>query len=103
VVWKERAKNRRKFSTPPIPINGNAVLQRKGDGNCHVYADGRWAILPSLLLADGGNLGISQWLSYTLLAVPSGCPIAFQSISQQLLVKTKQFLIIINEALFLHF
>jgi hypothetical protein len=28
-------------------------------------------------------LGISQQLSYTFLAVPSGCPTAFKSISQQ--------------------
>jgi hypothetical protein len=34
--------------------------------NCHVFADSRWAILPSLLLAGGGYLGISQGLSYTL-------------------------------------
>jgi hypothetical protein len=39
-------------------------------GNCHVFADSHWEILPSLLLADCGYFGISQRLSYTLLAVP---------------------------------
>ncbi len=62
-----------------------------------VLSNSRWEILPCLLLADGGNLGISQRLSYTLLAVPSGCPIAFVSISQRLLDKTEQFLSIFTE------
>jgi hypothetical protein len=35
---------------------------------------------------------ISQQLSYTLLALPNGCPIAFKSISQRLSAKTWQFL-----------
>jgi hypothetical protein len=74
----------------------------KNNGNCHFFASSRWAILPSLLLAEGGNLGISQPLSYNLLAV-RGCPIAFKSISQWLLAKTEQFLTISNEAVFLHF
>jgi hypothetical protein len=38
------------------------------------------------------SLGISQWLSHILSAVPRGCPTPFKSISQQLLAKTKQFL-----------
>jgi hypothetical protein len=36
-------------------------------------------------------LGISQRLSYTLLAVPSGYPTAFKSLSQRLLAKTWQY------------
>jgi hypothetical protein len=36
-------------------------------------------------------LGISQRLSYTLLAVPSSCSTAFKSISQRLSAKTWQF------------
>ncbi len=36
-------------------------------------------------------LGISQRLSYTLLAVPSGYPTAFKSISQWLSAKTWQY------------
>jgi hypothetical protein len=31
---------------------------------------------------------ISQQISYTLLAMPIGCPIAFKSISQRLSAKT---------------
>jgi hypothetical protein len=42
-------------------------------------------------------LGISQWLSNALLAVPSGYPITFKSISQRLLAKTEQFLSIFPE------
>jgi hypothetical protein len=48
-------------------------------------------------LADGVNLGISQQLSNTLLAEPSGCPITFESISQGLLAKTEQYLSIFLE------
>jgi hypothetical protein len=36
------------------------------NGNCDVFANSRWAILPALLLANSGNLGISQRLSNTL-------------------------------------
>ncbi len=54
------------------------------DGNCHVFANSLWAILPQFLLADVGYLGISQQLSHTLLTVPSDCPTAFKSISQGL-------------------
>jgi hypothetical protein len=36
-------------------------------------------------------LGISQQLSYTLLAEPSGCSTAFKSISQRLSAKMWQF------------
>jgi hypothetical protein len=84
------------------------------NGNCHIFADSRWAILPSLLIADCRYFGNfqaaflfplrrellrgysisskhSKQLSYTLLAVPSGCPIAFKKISQQLLAKKWQF------------
>ncbi len=38
----------------------------KRDGNCHVFANSHWEMLPALLLAGCGYLGISQWLSYTL-------------------------------------
>jgi hypothetical protein len=38
----------------------------KRDGNCHVFANSRWEILPPLLLAGCRYLGISQRLSYTL-------------------------------------
>jgi hypothetical protein len=90
------------------------------NGNCYVLANSRWAILPCLLMADGGNLGISQQLShtskncpeaiqlslgiaqqllFTLLAVPSGCPITFKSISQRLLAKTEQFVSIFPDGL----
>jgi hypothetical protein len=83
------------------------------NGNCHIFANSRWAILPPLLLANSGHLGISQRLSDTLqelprgfpiafgdfhqrlfdtlLAVLSGCPTAFKSISQRLSAKTWQF------------
>jgi hypothetical protein len=36
------------------------------NGNCHGFANRRWAILPPLLMAIGVYLGISQQLSYTL-------------------------------------
>jgi hypothetical protein len=48
-------------------------------------------------------VGISQWLSYTLSAVPSGSPIAFKNISQWLLAKTRRFLPIFLEAAFFTF
>jgi hypothetical protein len=54
-------------------------------------------MLSCVLLADGGNLGISKRLSNTPLAVPSACPITFKSISQRLLAKTEQFLSIFPE------
>jgi hypothetical protein len=75
-------------------------LFREKDGNCHVFANSCWEILPLLLLAGCGYsqrlfytlkeflrgcpiaFGHYQWLSYTLLAVPSGCSTAFKSISQ---------------------
>jgi hypothetical protein len=38
----------------------------KMDGNCHVFANSRWEILPPLLLAGWSYLGISQRLSNTL-------------------------------------
>jgi hypothetical protein len=92
----------------------------KGDGNCHVFANSRWAIQPPLLLADGGYFvipsgfpipfkncpdafqkpfNISQRLSNTLLAVPSGCPTAFESISQRLLAKMWQLPSLLSEGL----
>jgi hypothetical protein len=30
----------------------------KREGNCHIFANSRWAILPPLLLADCGYLGL---------------------------------------------
>jgi hypothetical protein len=42
-----------------------------------VFADSRRAVLKSLLLTDGGNLGISQRLSNTLQEFPRGYPITF--------------------------
>ncbi len=38
----------------------------KRDGNCHIFANSHWEILPPLLLAGCRYLGISQRLSYTL-------------------------------------
>jgi hypothetical protein len=43
----------------------NAVLLRKLTEIATFFANIRWAIVPSLLLADGGYLGISQRFSYT--------------------------------------
>jgi hypothetical protein len=60
-----------------IYVNRNAALWRKGMEICHVFANSRWAILPPLLLADSGFLGISQRLSCTLYELPRGFPIAF--------------------------
>jgi hypothetical protein len=56
------------FDLHVINVNRNAALKRKGmeNGNCHVFADSCWAILPSLLLAVRGYLGISQRRFYTL-------------------------------------
>jgi hypothetical protein len=71
MVWKERAKIGEdplrvfKIFHSSIEINRNTALENKRDGNCHV-SDSCWAILPSLLLAEGGNLDISPQLSYTL-------------------------------------
>jgi hypothetical protein len=42
------------------------VLQRKGMEICHIFANSRWAILPTLQLAESECLGISQQLSNTL-------------------------------------
>jgi hypothetical protein len=49
--------NKCKQKSGPLEIRG---------GNHHVFADNRWTVLPSLLLADGCYLGISQQLSNTL-------------------------------------
>jgi hypothetical protein len=38
----------------------------KINGNCHAFADSRWAMRPSLLLTDSEYLGISQCLSNIL-------------------------------------
>jgi hypothetical protein len=67
---------------------------------------GIWAF-PSAFLIHFKNcpeafqkpLGISQWLSYTLLAVSSGCSTDFKSISQWLLAKTWQFSTLFSEGL----
>jgi hypothetical protein len=88
-VWKERAKIGEdplrvlKFSTPCLNFNlynRNTELQKKGM-EIAMFLPIAAGPLPSLLLAQGRNLGISQRLSYKVLAVPSGCPIAFRSIS----------------------
>jgi hypothetical protein len=82
-------------------------LFRKNEKKLPLFADSRWAILPFLLLADCGylafltaflySLRLAQRLSnclrafsYTLLAVPNGCPIVFQSHFQRLSAKTLQ-------------
>jgi hypothetical protein len=48
-------------------------------------------------------LNISQQPSNNLLAAPTGCPIAFKSISQQRLMKAEQFLSIFLEVTFFTF
>jgi hypothetical protein len=51
-----------KFSTVPFTYNKNKQncgASEKRDGNCHLLAKSRWAILSCLLLADARNLGIS--------------------------------------------
>ncbi len=45
--------------------------------NCYVFADICCAILPPLLLADGGFFSISHQLSYTLKELHRVFPIAF--------------------------
>jgi hypothetical protein len=70
----------------------------------HLTNQNKFTVYSSTILVSGWlNMGISQRLPYTLFAVPSGCPIALPSISQRLLAKTEQFLIISNETVFLHF
>jgi hypothetical protein len=44
---------------------------------------------------------LSYWLKAGIWAFPSSGPIAFKSISKQLLAKSDQFLIILNEAVFI--
>jgi hypothetical protein len=56
-----------------------------------------------LPIAAGQFCLLSYWLKAGIWAFPSSCPIAFKSISQQLLAKSEQFLIILNEAVILHF
>jgi hypothetical protein len=72
------------------------------NGNCLFLADSCWAILPPLLLVGSGYLGISQQLSYTLLAVPNSYPTAFMSISQRLSAKPWQFLALFRTAFLLN-
>jgi hypothetical protein len=48
-----------------IDINRNAAPSEEMNGNCHVLANSHWAILPPLLLAGSGYLGISQRLPIT--------------------------------------
>jgi hypothetical protein len=95
-----------------INVNKNTTLQRKGMEITTFLpiAAGKFSLLSYWLVADiwafpsGFSipfencpeaaqypLGISQRLFYTLLAVLSGCPTAFKSISQQLSAKTWQF------------
>jgi hypothetical protein len=96
-------------------VNKNTALQRKGMeiATFLPIAAGKFSLLSFWLVADiwafpsGFStpfencpeaaqlpLGISQQLSYTFLAVLSGCPTAFKSISQRLSVKTWQFFIL---------
>jgi hypothetical protein len=53
-----------------IVFNGFLICffsaSEKKNGNWHIFAYNLWAILPFLLLADGGYLGISEPLSSTL-------------------------------------
>jgi hypothetical protein len=49
----------------------------KISGNRHIFVDNCWTVLNSLLLADGGNLGISQQLSNTIEEFPRAYLIAF--------------------------
>jgi hypothetical protein len=55
----ERLKNFPQLLQLLINVDRYILLHRKGDGNCHVFANRRWAILSPLLLDDSGNLGIS--------------------------------------------
>jgi hypothetical protein len=57
-------------------LNRNEAIQRKLTeiATIFFFADSRWEILPPLLLAGSRYLGISQRLTYTLLAVPYSCP-----------------------------
>jgi hypothetical protein len=43
-----------KFSAAPLSFNKYSTrsIPDKRDGNCYIYIDSRWAILPCLLLAD---------------------------------------------------
>jgi hypothetical protein len=79
VVWLERANERAKVGEELLSIfkifhsslTFNKCKQecrdsQKRDGNCYIFANSHFAILPPLLLAESGNLGIFQWLSYTL-------------------------------------
>ncbi len=68
VVWLERAKIGKELlrfkNIFTAPTTFNKCEQKRGpleqrDGNCHVFANSRWEILPPLLLAGGRYLGIS--------------------------------------------
>jgi hypothetical protein len=61
-----KSKNRRKYSTPPIPVNRNAALQKK-----------RMEIATSLPMAAGQFCLLSCWLKVEIWAFPSGFPISF--------------------------
>ncbi len=50
----------------------------KTSRNCYIFANSRWAVLNSLLLAEDGYLDISQQLYNTLQEFPRGYLIAFE-------------------------
>jgi hypothetical protein len=107
-----RFKNFQQLLRLLINVNRNAAHQRKGMeiATFLPIATGKFCLLFYWLVAGVWAfpsgfpipfknfpevaqlpLGISQWLSKTLLVVPSGCPTAFKSISQQLSAKALQF------------
>jgi hypothetical protein len=66
---KRAAEHIKKFLTPPLTFNKceqKCGLSGKRNGNCHVFANSHWEMLPPLLLSGCRYLGISQQLSYTL-------------------------------------
>jgi hypothetical protein len=86
VVWWERGKigedplSVLKFSTASLTFNKYKQKRSSSEeinGNCYIFANSRWAILPALLLGNSQYLGISQRLSKTLEELPRGFPIAF--------------------------
>jgi hypothetical protein len=86
VVWLERAKIGEEtlsvFKIFTASATFNKCKQKRSsseeiNGNCYVFANSRWAILPALLLANSRYLGISQRLSNTFYELPRGFPIAF--------------------------
>jgi hypothetical protein len=98
LVWLERTKIGKEplsiLNILTAPLTFNKCEQKCGrlgkrDGNCQIYANSRWEMLPPLLLAGCRYLGISQRLVYiyhlrisqrlpnSLWEFPSGFPIPF--------------------------